>query len=98
MEKPKTKNCKTCRQDKSVEDFHNQKASKDGRQNNCKKCANQLRRDWAKNNREKENNRMREYYKNNPEKLSEKNKKYFEKNPNYHKDYYHRVRKNKNSH
>lgn len=32
------KNCRSCQQVKSVEDFHNLKKSKDGKQSQCKAC------------------------------------------------------------
>ncbi len=68
------KNCKSCEIEKSLADFHNDKRAKDGKQSNCKTCANAKSSDWAKNNIERHKLKCATYYKDNKEKLDLLNK------------------------
>ena len=53
------KKCATCGEEKSLEDFHKQSRSKDGRQRVCKECNTASVKRWQKDNPE----RYAEYYK-----------------------------------
>lgn len=76
-----TKFCNKCNKLKSLTDFHNRKKSKDERYFYCKECKNKEKREWTKNNLEK--NRLyhsiyqRKYVYKNRDKIN----KYFKDNP-----------------
>ena len=44
--------CNTCRESKSLNEFHNKKSSEDGKQPKCKICNNQSAIKWKKSNPE----------------------------------------------
>lgn len=84
------KRCIKCELEKELSEFHKNKASKDGRVNKCKSCANEEARlwrnknternreiqlRWREKNRESESMRVRDWQKENPEKCREYNKK-----------------------
>ena len=66
--------CCKCGGIKTVDNFNKNKSKKDGVYNICKEC----RKEYNKNNREKEYERKRQRYENNKEKISETNRQYRE--------------------
>lgn len=48
------KKCNKCKVEKSMDEFHRLASNKDGRQPVCKACANEYRRQWVRNNPEKQ--------------------------------------------
>jgi len=83
------KECRTCKEDKALSDYHRTKKTKDGRVAHCKDCtsiANKKRynpeygRQQHIKNREKRNATSRAYQKENKEELREKDKVYYAKN------------------
>lgn len=50
MPNPQSKRCPKCDQPKPIEDFHKNRARKDGRQSICKTCMNKATRLWARTN------------------------------------------------
>jgi hypothetical protein len=55
------KTCTKCKQEKSLSEFYNSKAGKDGKRADCKLCHNKLRDKWFKNNIEKNKKREKAY-------------------------------------
>ena len=55
------KKCSTCKETKPIEEFHNQKSRKDGKQNHCKACSKLNMERWRKNNREHHLEQRRHY-------------------------------------
>ena len=53
--------CKKCNIEKSFDDYHNLKSSKDGKQPKCKICVSEIQKTYVKNNREKILERKKEY-------------------------------------
>jgi hypothetical protein len=47
------KTCRTCGEVKSLDEFHNRKSSKDGKQSSCKVCNNKNVRRWQASNTDK---------------------------------------------
>lgn len=47
------KRCGKCRVEKSLDDFHRKKASKDGRASYCRECANRAAQEWRARNTER---------------------------------------------
>tara|TARA_R110002153_G_scaffold7922_1_gene34960 strand:+ start:221 stop:790 length:570 start_codon:yes stop_codon:yes gene_type:complete len=45
--------CNTCKESKSLDEFHKDKARKDGKQRKCKICNKLVAKKWAKNNPER---------------------------------------------
>jgi hypothetical protein len=87
--------CSKCKEEKSFDEFHKFKYSKDGYRSQCKECRKKKDNQYYNDNREiisqkqkyfRDNNKelVRErkiyYYQNNKEKVSKKNKEYKEKN------------------
>ena len=79
--------CSLCGIEKSLDEFHKHKHSKDGHRNRCKECRKSITKKYREENTDKvresqkryrEDNkelvkqRKKEYYENNKEKLSEK--------------------------
>jgi hypothetical protein len=61
--------CIKCGEEKSLEEFHKRKSSKDGHRNECSKCLNSKYKESRKKTKTK-------YYKNNREEILKKTKKY----------------------
>lgn len=87
----KTKKCKKCGVEKSLDDFHNKKESKDGYFNYCKECKNKHQREYDKNHKEKRiehyqkniekiKEKRIERYQNNKEKINKQSKEYYKNN------------------
>jgi len=47
------KTCYKCNTSKNLDKFYNAKTTNDGKQGQCKKCANEYQKEWQKNNPEK---------------------------------------------
>lgn len=45
--------CSSCKLEKSLDDFHNSKSSKDGKVSKCKSCAAAYNKQWQESNPEK---------------------------------------------
>jgi len=50
------KRCIKCGEEKESKEFPKRKLSKDGFRNDCKKCYNKQKKEWAENNPEKRKN------------------------------------------
>jgi hypothetical protein len=77
------KKCTKCGEVKSLDEFSNDKSSKDGKQFRCKSCCKEYRKknkgkmkEYKQYNKEKIKEYNKEYYKNNKEKLSDIQKIY----------------------
>ena len=68
--------CCKCGEIKTVDNFNKNKSKKDGVYNICKEC----RKEYNKNNREKEYERQRRYYENNKDRERKKRRQYYENN------------------
>lgn len=68
--------CTKCNQDKSLEDFHNNKSSKDGKKSACKVCRTSDSKEYRKNNKEKRRVYTKEYYQKNKEYVKAKVNEY----------------------
>lgn len=95
MEIPTHKICNKCNEDKSLNEFHNDKRGKYGKNTICKECNNEKTRKYRKDNSEKMKEydkklylkhtdvkieRATQYYKNNLEKCKKNHKKHYEDN------------------
>lgn len=74
------KTCSKCREEKSMDMFHNSSTNKDGKQRTCKQCRSNYSKAWAKANPEKKRERDRKYRENNPEWVKNYYSKYYEEN------------------
>jgi len=83
-----SKVCTVCNNEKDLISFHKRG---NGYRSQCKKCINELRKDYHKNYRKEKSEDIRHrqilYRKNNPEKKKESYRKWLENNPNYYKEY-----------
>lgn len=64
------KTCIVCQTAKPLDDFHRDKANKDGHRNTCKECAKAARRQWVAENPERAREHTRAWQRANPEKLA----------------------------
>lgn len=64
--------CSNCKENVSISNFHKNKSSKDGLQNNCKRCQSVYTSLYVKNNKEYTNKRQLLKYHFNTGKISEK--------------------------
>lgn len=63
------KTCKSCNMQKSLDEYHIDKKSKDGHKSDCKDCTKVRNQKWKKNNPEKVKENKKIYYSNNSEKI-----------------------------
>lgn len=75
------KTCSKCKQNLSLDSFHNNKNTKDGKETRCKTCRLELAKRYRKGNRELLVERSRKYRRNNLEKVRKKDRER-SKNPN----------------
>lgn len=55
------KECTSCKETKSVEDYHKAASRKDGRTSFCKECNNQRNKEWREKNKDKRRITQRNY-------------------------------------
>ena len=72
--------CTRCEKKKPLDDFHNNKSSKDGKKSACKVCRTGDTKEYQKKNKEKRYEYSREYYQNNKEYVKGKVNEYREEN------------------
>ena len=84
MEEQQGKVCPKCKIWKPMEEFGNDKHTKDGKCSNCKEC----RKRYRENNKEKISEYHKEYKKKNKEKIKEYNEKNKEHQKQYRREYY----------
>ena len=97
------KQCCTCKEQKSISEFHKDKTKKDGYRSDCKKCVLKRQKQYSDSNRDKIRKKAQEWYENNKEKVSERSRGYRENNKEilkekWHKYYetrYRQIKKNK---
>jgi DNA mismatch repair ATPase MutL len=98
MEEKLMKTCTKCKIEKPLNEFHNKKSSKDGKNSRCKKCRNESNREYSKFNsnkikKKREENKeyyseySKRYYENNKEKIKKKSKKWQSENKEHRKEY-----------
>jgi 5-methylcytosine-specific restriction endonuclease McrA len=75
------KTCSRCKAEKPLDEFHNNKGSKDGKTTRCKPCAIDAAREWAKANPEKVRARCREIARRNKHKYKERLRNWRKTNP-----------------
>jgi len=75
-----TKTCTKCNVEKKVNEFGNNKSSKDGLSHSCKDCCNKKSKEWYKNNKEYASKRNKLYNKKNHTKILKYTKQYRDKN------------------
>lgn len=96
--------CAKCGEWKTLEEYHKNKKTKDGRGTYCKECQKEYQKQWRENNpgyhnseqqkQYKENNKERikeyhkQYRKDNAERIKEQQKQYYKDNAEYFKQYY----------
>jgi 5-methylcytosine-specific restriction endonuclease McrA len=76
----KTKKCAGCHKVKPLSEFHNNRASSDGKKAQCKDCRSQAAKIYRVKNKGKMAKRRSKYYDENREKESEQRKKYYNGN------------------
>lgn len=85
------KKCGRCNETKPLDDFHNSKSLKDGKQSYCKKCTKEYKNKYYLENKGKIMSYVKEYRENNKERITEYrkeyNKKYKEENKDYLREY-----------
>jgi len=75
------KKCVTCKKEKPLEEFYNDKRAKDGKTFDCKECRRAANKKTHEKHKEKINAYRREvYYKENKETINERNRQNYEKN------------------
>jgi len=90
------KTCNTCKIEKELSEFNKDKSKNDGLHTQCKSC----KKEYAKNNKDKRNERIKIYYQNNKEKINEKRKEYgklYRQNNKHKKSKYVRERRKNDS-
>jgi hypothetical protein len=75
-----SKICSKCKTKKELEDYNNNKASKDGKASHCRECGREASANFRANNREYVKKYKKKYGKANRKKLNIANKKYYDKN------------------
>jgi len=86
--------CTKCGEEKDESEFHKRKGSSDGLRGQCKKCKNECRKDWEKNNPERVKASKKKYKEDNPEKVEEANKNWRNNNREVYNEIQRRWRKN----
>ena len=81
------KKCFKCTKDKELNEFYNNKNSKDGKTDACKSCCSNYSKKWYGNNIEKHNNHVIIYQNQNPEVKKKASKKWNKNNREYFKIY-----------
>lgn len=76
-----SKVCSSCKVDKPLYDYHNDKTKKDGKTSSCKECANIRAKEWGENNQDKVRKNKRAYYERNTSKVKESAQIWRIKNP-----------------
>ena len=76
-----TKQCIKCNKKHEIDNFHAQKASKDGKSPYCKDCNREYCQTWKLKNKKKIKKQQRKYQSENRDKLKEYNKKWIQENP-----------------
>ncbi len=74
------KKCNRCKEEKSFEEFHKDRTTKDGFEYRCKKCKSALTKERRKQNPEKFREKWKKYENKNKEKIRESQKKHLENN------------------
>jgi hypothetical protein len=77
MLEEETKACAACKEEKDLDDFYKKGRGKD---NVCKKCRLAEKKEWYKNNKEKQKARVSKYRKENREKVLKRKSEYRKKN------------------
>lgn len=75
------KKCWKCEQIKEVEEFSKCRRNKDGRQDACRECDNEIKRQWRKKNKQYAAEYNRKWQEENRDKGNEKAKRYRERHP-----------------
>lgn len=75
------KTCKKCKVVKSLEDFHRQKSSSDGRRPRCKECTKESSTKRYEKCKEELSKYYKERYREDPEKFLKRSRKWKEENP-----------------
>lgn len=90
-----TKTCTKCKTEKSTDEFHKDKKTKDGLRRVCKECVSAVSRDWREENKERHAANAKDWYEknrgriletkkawreNNKEQFLEKHRAYYDKN------------------
>lgn len=73
-----SKVCKTCGEEKSIEDFNKASLNTDGKKNICRVCDNLRGQNYYANNKEKMADTHKRYYEENKDKILQHNKEYRE--------------------
>ena len=81
------KRCIKCGEEKESKEFPKRKLSKDGFRNDCKKCYNKQKKEWAENNPEKRKKSSKKYCENNKEKIKENWQKWYKNNKKKHREW-----------
>lgn len=81
--------CNKCKKDKEFDEFHNSKATKDGKRIECKECIKTYQEKYKKREGYKEKKKVQDklYQEINKDKIKEQRKLYNLKNPNRQKEY-----------
>ena len=79
----KGKVCAKCGEWKTLEEYHKNKKTKDGRGTYCKECQKKYQKQWREKNPKYHNSeQQRQYRENNKERIKEYHKQYHDKNSN----------------
>lgn len=77
------KTCRLCKQTLEFSFFVKKKSSKDGYENACRTCSNELKLEWAHKNKEKRDAARKLRYENDPTPFLQRSKKWFDRNTGY---------------
>ena len=84
----KGKVCAKCGEWKTLEEYHKNKKTKDGRGTYCKECQKKYQKQWREKNPKYHNSeQQRQYRENNKERIKEYHKQYRKDNTEYFKQY-----------
>lgn len=89
------KTCTKCKENKSIDLFGKNTASKDGHHHRCKECCNKHAIEYRLKNPEKFKESKRKYRENHPEKIKKYQKEYCSSNPEKYKNYSYKRRSTK---
>ncbi len=76
----KTKECTSCKTEKSLDHFGNNRRSKDGLMHACRSCRSEVKRKYRLANREKVSEGKKRWYRENRERVLQKRKDYYQEN------------------
>lgn len=85
--KKQKKTCAKCGELKSVEDFNNQKVSKDGKHSQCRECSKEYYKQWEEEHKEEKAIKDKQYKEEHKREIAIRDKQYYQDHKEERKQY-----------